>query len=284
MEDKDYAETIFDYVNENNGFDQDFSLEDFKTTLKKDDNYVGTLYESLNTMDSTFKDELDLKTFKEQILDFKTEGGDEEEVTEKVEVEDKYKINTDIPKNEREVNEKYDPYLALLEDDKGNIIESQTVARDDDTGELLQGDALKEHIAKVKNDKLALIKLIGSELDEVSAAEALRNIAVKSLPTEQEINRFKWNTMERGHQGMMKSLLDKDGSIDLAIPTEANISKWKSESHEDLIKKWVRDWDRSYEGTKKGEEMLANPHMIEDWRIKQPEEIIVTLILVEKMG
>jgi len=201
------------------------------------------------------------------------ETGDEEEVTEKVEVEDKYKVDTNIPKSAEEVEEKYDPYLALLEDDKGNIIESQTIARDDKTGELLQGDALKEHIAKIKKDKEDLIKLVGSELDEVSAAEALRNIAVKALPTEKELIDRIAVTNKRGHQGMMKSLLNKDGSIDLAIPTEANMSKWKSESHEDLIKKWVRGWDRSFEGTKKGEEMLANPHMIEDWRIKQPEEI-----------
>jgi hypothetical protein len=205
-------------------------------------------------------------------LEISGEETEDEEVTEEVEVEDKYKVDTNIPKSAEEVEEKYDPYLALLEDDKGNIIESQTVARDDE-GNLLQGDALKEHIAKIKKDKEDLIKLVGSELDEVSAAEALRNIAVKALPTEKELIERIAVTKKRGHQGMMKSLLDKDGSIDLAIPTEANVDKWKSRSHEDLIKNWVRGKDEAFWDTKEGKEMLANPHRIDDWKIKKPEEV-----------
>ena len=114
MEEKDYASEIFESLEFDN---PDFSITDFKSRIESDEPFLNNLYDTLGTMDQTFKERMDgntedekLQTFKTRILDFNTTPKVEDQVVEADETVTS--IDTDIPTNELQVNAKYDDYRS----------------------------------------------------------------------------------------------------------------------------------------------------------------------------
>ena len=177
MEEKDYASEIFESLEFDN---PDFSITDFKSRIKSDEPFLNNLYDTLGTMDETFKERMDgntedekLQTFKTRMLDFNTTTKVEDQVVEADETVTN--INVNIPQTPGQVNAKYDDYLSiLLKDPKDaitleNLNLDQTIALDDN-GQPLRGQALLDHVAKVNSDKLSLLDLVKNQQDEITYA------------------------------------------------------------------------------------------------------------------
>ena len=186
MEEKDYATEIFEYIQNNGGFDGENSISEFKSTLKSDNDYAITMYEYVSQIDSSFKSQQDPEEFKAKILDFDDEGEESVESVEKKET--RLSIDTDIPENIKEVNEKYDDYLTALKmEENGNSI--QTIEINEKTGEPLRGKDLADKIKAVEDEKTRLIKLIESpeSKESVEYAQKKKDVQRLIIPTEEEV-------------------------------------------------------------------------------------------------
>jgi len=163
-------------------FADEVSPEQFSESIDTDDNYVAEIHGYLGGLDSTFTEEIDIETFATKMRE---EGKEDKKKKEEKKEEEKVKtrldIDTDIPKTREDVDAKYSKYLEALQ------MPNQTIAVDPMTGLPLTGDALVAEIDKVTSDRDRLYELVETSQDEIEFAEKLKDIQLKSLPTEQEI-------------------------------------------------------------------------------------------------
>jgi hypothetical protein len=194
MEEKDYASEIFDSLEFDN---PDFNITDFKSRIQSDETFLVNLYDTLGGMDETFKERMDgnnddekFETFKTRILDFSTTPKGKDEIVEADETVTS--IDTDIPTNPDQVNAKYDDYLSILLKDPDGLVDEENINVDqtialDNNNQPLQGQDLIDHINKVKSDKASLLDLVNNQQDEITYAQKLKDIQLKTIPTPEEI-------------------------------------------------------------------------------------------------
>jgi len=214
MEEKEYSETIFNFIQSNGGFsgEEDFTIEDFKAELKKDPSYSDTIYNHVNALDSTFNNDIDSKTFKSQMLgvEIKKDSKDKD-----VEVEEKFKIDASLPENEQEVLDKFDPYLESLRQT------NQTIALDKD-GNPLKGDDLAKEINRIESQKEQLLDFIEDDKGRSEYVSGYQDIMMRTKPTEEQIN---------------KRIKTTGGDITSSFSEILNISQLSDEDRKNIIKK-----------------------------------------------
>jgi hypothetical protein len=229
---EDYATQIFNYLQDTSGFDEGYTIESFKETLKSDGGYTDTLYEHLVGLDPAFKDALDSQTFRTQMLDFgdsKPQEPEEEEiVVERTEI------------TSENVAEGYDQAISLY-DDVEYKPELTGDEREDAKAELMaERDAAVNQINENEGIRAAADEIDAFRFKEMNATQKEKDQAAvdaKNETTEQGfLNAFTADMASGQYQEENPEMLERVEE-DLKSGMWWNVGEiWKATTDDDYAK------------------------------------------------